>query len=164
MQHSVAKEQSTKNAPTPEEIRKRAFEIPSRTRSKENSMLKISFSETPTEERWILYGHLTVPWVHERKTCWKKNHRTDVGRACIVDLNQVRFIDALAHAGQRRSAIRCQRDLTMHDLDRVTAKSTRNGSAPKSQGEKAASPNVDAALALNTCIDAPPETKNLRLK
>jgi hypothetical protein len=27
MQHSVAKEQSTKNAPTPEEIRKRAFEI-----------------------------------------------------------------------------------------------------------------------------------------
>jgi Protein of unknown function (DUF2934) len=27
MQHSVAKEQSTKKAPTPEEIRKRAFEI-----------------------------------------------------------------------------------------------------------------------------------------
>jgi hypothetical protein len=27
MQHSVTKEQSTKNAPTPEEIRKRAFEI-----------------------------------------------------------------------------------------------------------------------------------------
>jgi len=27
MQHSATKEQSTKNAPTPEEIRKRAFEI-----------------------------------------------------------------------------------------------------------------------------------------
>jgi hypothetical protein len=27
MQHSVTKEQSTKKAPTPEEIRKRAFEI-----------------------------------------------------------------------------------------------------------------------------------------
>ena len=27
MQHSVTKEQSTKHAPTPEEIRKRAFEI-----------------------------------------------------------------------------------------------------------------------------------------
>ena len=27
MQHSVTKEQSTRNAPTPEEIRKRAFEL-----------------------------------------------------------------------------------------------------------------------------------------
>jgi hypothetical protein len=56
-------------------------------------MLKISFSETPMEERWILHGRLTVPWVHELRTCWKKNHRTDVGRTCIVDLNEVTFID-----------------------------------------------------------------------
>jgi hypothetical protein len=27
-------------------------------------MLKISFSETPAEERWILHGLLTDPWVH----------------------------------------------------------------------------------------------------
>jgi hypothetical protein len=56
-------------------------------------MLKISFTETPTEERWILHGRLNVPWVHELRTCWKKNHRTDVGRTCIVDLNEVTFID-----------------------------------------------------------------------
>src|SRR2546429_4605230 len=53
-----------------------------------NSMLKISFSETPAEERWILHGRLTDPWVHELRTCWRKNHRTHVGRACVVDLNE----------------------------------------------------------------------------
>jgi RND family efflux transporter MFP subunit len=56
-------------------------------------MLKISFSETPAEERWILHGLLTDPWVEEFKACWHKNHRTDARRACIVDLNEVTFID-----------------------------------------------------------------------
>src|SRR5467141_3006657 len=63
------------------------------TSPEENSMLKISFSETPAEERWILHGWLTDPWVHELRTCWRKNHRTHVGRACVVDLNEVTFID-----------------------------------------------------------------------
>jgi hypothetical protein len=56
-------------------------------------MLKINFSETPAEERWVLHGRLTHPWVHEFKACWKKNHRSDVARACIVDLNEVTFVD-----------------------------------------------------------------------
>jgi RND family efflux transporter MFP subunit len=56
-------------------------------------MLKINFSQTAAEEKWILHGHLTGPWVHELRTCWKVNHRTDEGRACIVDLNEVTFID-----------------------------------------------------------------------
>jgi RND family efflux transporter MFP subunit len=60
---------------------------------KENSMLKINFSETPAEERWILHGRLTAPWVDELTACWKKNHRADTGRPCIVDLNEVTFID-----------------------------------------------------------------------
>jgi RND family efflux transporter MFP subunit len=63
------------------------------TRSGENSRLKISFNKTPTEERWILHGRLAGPWVHELRTCWKVNHRTDAGRACIVDLDEVTFID-----------------------------------------------------------------------
>ena len=56
-------------------------------------MLKINFSETSAEERWVLHGRLTHPWVHEFKACWKKNHRGDVARACIVDLNEVTFVD-----------------------------------------------------------------------
>jgi RND family efflux transporter MFP subunit len=56
-------------------------------------MLKISFNKTITEERWTLHGRLAGPWVHELRTCWKVNHRTDERRACIVDLNEVTFID-----------------------------------------------------------------------
>jgi hypothetical protein len=60
---------------------------------KENNMLKISFSEIPTEEKWILEGRLTEPWVRELRTSWKRNHRTAKERACIVDLNAITFVD-----------------------------------------------------------------------
>ena len=56
-------------------------------------MLKISFSETPSGERWTLHGRLTAPWVRTLRACWKKNHRRDKQRACIVDLNDITFID-----------------------------------------------------------------------
>jgi outer membrane protein TolC len=59
----------------------------------ENSMLKICFSETPSEERWVLHGRLTGPWVRELRACWKKNHGRDKQRACIVDLSEITFID-----------------------------------------------------------------------
>src|SRR5580700_2912419 len=65
----------------------------SQTSSEENSMLKINFSQTPTEEKWNLHGRLSGPWVDELRACWKVNHSTDAGRACIVDLNEVTFID-----------------------------------------------------------------------
>src|SRR6202046_679418 len=61
--------------------------------SEENSMLKINFSQTAVEEKWILHGRLSGPWVGELSACWRVNHRTDAGRACIVDLNEVTFID-----------------------------------------------------------------------
>jgi anti-anti-sigma regulatory factor len=56
-------------------------------------MLKISFTETPSEKRWILEGRLTQPWVRELRTSWKKNYQTGKQRPCIVDLNEVTFID-----------------------------------------------------------------------
>src|SRR5580704_11883925 len=59
----------------------------------ENNMLKISFSEIPTEEKWILEGRLTEPWVREMRTSWKRNHRTANERACIVDLSEITFVD-----------------------------------------------------------------------
>jgi RND family efflux transporter MFP subunit len=63
------------------------------TRPEEKNMLKITFSETSAEERWILHGRLTHPWVQEFRACWKKNHRAGVRGACVVDLNEVTFID-----------------------------------------------------------------------
>ena len=56
-------------------------------------MLKISFTETPSEERWTLHGRLTAPWVRTLRAYWKRNHRRDKQRACIVDLNEITFID-----------------------------------------------------------------------
>jgi RND family efflux transporter MFP subunit len=60
---------------------------------KENSMLKINFSQTAAEEKWNLHGRLSGPWVDEFRACWNVNHRADAGRVCIVDLSEVTFID-----------------------------------------------------------------------
>ena len=56
-------------------------------------MLKITVTETQTENRWILQGRLVGPWVHELRTCWKKKHRSQSSQRCVVDLNDVTFID-----------------------------------------------------------------------
>ena len=56
-------------------------------------MLKITRTETPVEERWILQGRLVGLWVSELRRCWKKTHRADNNLKCIVDLNEVTFID-----------------------------------------------------------------------
>jgi len=79
------------------------------TSPEENSMLKISFSETPAEERWILHGWLTDPWVHELRTCWRKNHRTHVGRACVVDLMKSR-LSTRAESGSCASWLKKERN------------------------------------------------------
>src|ERR1700735_2107758 len=65
----------------------------SQTSSEENSMLKINFSQTPAEEKWNLHGRLSGPWVDEFRACWNVNHRAEAGRCCLVDLNDVTFID-----------------------------------------------------------------------
>ena len=56
-------------------------------------MLKITRTETPAEEKWILQGRLVGLWVSELRRSWKKTHRTDNNLKCIVDLNEVTFID-----------------------------------------------------------------------
>jgi len=56
-------------------------------------MLKITISKTAIEERWTLHGRLVAPCVNELKACWRKAHRTAQGRRCIVNLEEVTFID-----------------------------------------------------------------------
>ena len=56
-------------------------------------MLRITRTETSAEEKWILQGRLVGLWVSELRRCWKKTHSTDNNRTCIVDLNDVTFID-----------------------------------------------------------------------
>ena len=104
-------------------------------------MLKINFSETPAEERWALHGRLTDPWVHEFEACWKKNHRRDVARTCIVDLNEVTFIDKcgerllrmLARHGAQFTASGMY---TRHIVGQITADSAADILLLKHQVEK----------------------------
>jgi anti-anti-sigma regulatory factor len=56
-------------------------------------MLKITMTETSTERRWIVQGRLVGPWVGELRTTWKRAHRSQDSRACVIDLNDVTFID-----------------------------------------------------------------------
>lgn len=61
-------------------------------------MLKITITETPKERRWTLSGRLVGPWVAELRASWKKAHRGHSGQTCVIDLNDVSFIDK---AGER---------------------------------------------------------------
>jgi anti-anti-sigma regulatory factor len=56
-------------------------------------MLKITNTGTATEERWILYGQLSGPWVAELESNWEKRRFESPGRRCVVDLTDVTFID-----------------------------------------------------------------------
>ena len=105
-------------------------------RLKENIMLKINFIETSTEERWILHGRLTDAWVHELRSCWKKHHRADVRRACIVDLNEVTFIDKcgerlLRMLARNGAEFIATGTYTKHVLDEITAKLRPSNPASK---------------------------------
>jgi len=56
-------------------------------------MLRITITDGPAEQRWILQGRLAAPWVAELETSWKNSrHRRDT-RKCIVDLSDVTLVD-----------------------------------------------------------------------
>jgi hypothetical protein len=69
-----------------------ALRVQSRCVGKEEEMLKITITNTATVERWILQGRLVAPWVNELKTSWRA-HRAIRRRKCIVNLDEVTFID-----------------------------------------------------------------------
>jgi anti-anti-sigma regulatory factor len=57
-------------------------------------MLRITFIDTDSEEKWVLQGRLIGPWAAELLSNWKKAHHENQHRECVVDLSQVTFIDA----------------------------------------------------------------------
>lgn len=56
-------------------------------------MLRITITETQSESRWVLQGQLAGPWVRELRKFWKEKHTTESQKSCVVDLNDVTFID-----------------------------------------------------------------------
>jgi hypothetical protein len=56
-------------------------------------MLRITVSETTSEQRWILQGRLTGSAIEELVTSWRANRRCPRSQSCIVDLNEITSID-----------------------------------------------------------------------
>ncbi len=56
-------------------------------------MLRITVTESASEERWILQGQLTKPSVAELVSSWRASVAQPLGRCRIVDLNEVTSID-----------------------------------------------------------------------
>jgi hypothetical protein len=95
---------------------------------KKEEMLKITITNTATEEKWTLYGRLVAPWVDELKTSWNRVRRTAERRRCIVNLDEVTFIDKcgerMLRSMSNQGAQFVARDVYVkHVLDRIRGKS-----------------------------------------
>jgi ABC-type transporter Mla MlaB component len=56
-------------------------------------MLRITVTETASEQRWVLQGRLTGSSIDELITNWRTNRRRSPPQQCVVDLNEVTSID-----------------------------------------------------------------------
>jgi hypothetical protein len=56
-------------------------------------MLRITMTETTSEQRWILQGRLTGLTAEELITSWRANRRYPTSQSCVVDLNEITSID-----------------------------------------------------------------------
>lgn len=56
-------------------------------------MLRITVTETTSEQRWVLQGRLTGSSIEELIANWRANRRCPPSQCCVVDLNEVTSID-----------------------------------------------------------------------
>ena len=61
-------------------------------------MLKITMTDLPDEQRWLLQGRLVVQWAAEFKSQWKEARHAGDMRRCIVELTEVTSIDRSGEA------------------------------------------------------------------
>jgi hypothetical protein len=91
-------------------------------------VLKITITNTETVQRWALQGRLVAPWVNELKTCWNRARRTIEGRGCVVNLDEITFIDKggerMLRSMSKQGAKLVASDVYVkHVLDRLCGKS-----------------------------------------
>jgi len=63
--------------------------------TKKAKIFKFTITVNPREEKWVLQGALEWPWVNQLRADWRMARQTHQGRTCIVDLNQVTFVDKI---------------------------------------------------------------------
>jgi hypothetical protein len=56
-------------------------------------MLRITVTETASEQKWTLQGRLTEPWVAELISSWESTRGERENRRCVVDAREVTLID-----------------------------------------------------------------------
>jgi anti-anti-sigma regulatory factor len=56
-------------------------------------MLRITITDCPAEQRWILQGRLIAPWIGELETSWKESLSQHDPQRYVVDLTDVTLID-----------------------------------------------------------------------
>jgi len=56
-------------------------------------VLRITISDSASEQRWSLQGRLAGQWVTALRSAWNSAHDGSDQRRCLVDLNEVTFID-----------------------------------------------------------------------
>ncbi|MCU1243854.1 MAG: uncharacterized protein JWO71_4580 [Candidatus Acidoferrum typicum] len=61
-------------------------------------MLRITITDFPDEQRWFLEGRLVGPWAAELISTWRETRRDGDARRCIIELNDVTFIDRSGEA------------------------------------------------------------------
>jgi anti-anti-sigma regulatory factor len=62
-------------------------------REQETAVLRITITDELKEQRWILQGRLSGPWVAQLKSNWKQSHDSNGDRKCVVDVSGVTFVD-----------------------------------------------------------------------
>jgi len=61
-------------------------------------VLRITITDFPDEQRWFLEGRLVGPWAAELISTWRETRRDGDARRCIIELNDVTFIDRSGEA------------------------------------------------------------------
>ena len=61
-------------------------------------MLRITIADFPDGQRWSLEGRLVGPWAAELISLWRTRRLQHDARKCIVELNNVTFIDRAGEA------------------------------------------------------------------
>ena len=57
-------------------------------------MLRITRIDTPTQQKLILEGRLTLPWIADLRAHWEVTRHEDPARKFVVDLRGVTRIDS----------------------------------------------------------------------
>jgi hypothetical protein len=81
------------NVPTVNAFVRGALDRQRVTGRRETAVLRITITDLPDEQRWSLEGRLVGPWAAELSSLWREKRQERNGRKCIVELNDVTFID-----------------------------------------------------------------------